>query len=217
MKFDALIFDLDGTLVNSAPDVREALNHAFSPFSASFDLVQIHTFLSHGLEGLIQGAFDAAGLRPTSQQFDAAKTAYLNYYKKNPVVYTHLYPGVLTVLLHLKEQGVKLGICSNKPSETAKLVIQHLKLDEFFTETVAGDDTPRKKPDPFHVELTLRRLGASPEKSAIVGDSIADLQAGRAAGLKTFLFAPEKKMDTALMPLADKVFFEYRDFLASLI
>ena len=183
--FDAVLFDLDGTLINSAPDVGAAVNRLLDtegrrPLAGH----ELRTMIGFGAEDMLSMAFAATGdsLADEDSVHDAVKR-YRGFYKKSPAELTTVYPGVREVLAELAETGVKLGICSNKPHELVELVLTELGMVRIFNAITGGDNVPHRKPDGRHIHLTLEMMGAAGMSAAMVGDSETDVAASRNAGL----------------------------------
>ncbi|MDA1091610.1 MAG: HAD-IA family hydrolase [Proteobacteria bacterium] len=116
---------------------------------------------------------------------DRALERFLDTYAKNPADHSTVYPGVLSVLEGFKAAGVRLGICTNKPTATTPPVLEAMGLDGFFDVISCGDAVPHKKPDGRHVELVVEQLGATIETAAMIGDSENDISAAVNAGIKS--------------------------------
>jgi phosphoglycolate phosphatase len=172
----AVIFDLDGTLIDSDPDIRAALNrvlaaHGLAPLSEA----QVRGMIGDGAAVLVSRAFGAYG----RQAGPAETAAFLADYGAHAVVDTVPYPGMIGALAALKAAGHDLGICTNKPEAAARHVVQTLGLAPYFETIVGGDSTPFRKPDPRHLAATLAAMGV--ERAIMVGDHANDIDA--AAGL----------------------------------
>jgi len=186
----AVVFDLDGTLIDSIPDVCAAVNvmledHGRPPLS----LDTLRGMVGHGAGAMLDKAFEATGGGPTP---DGALARYLGAYRAHPTDNTRIYDGAVELLDILSAAGVVLGICTNKPGEMTRLVLDGLGLHERFAAVVCGDETPYPKPDGRHVTATLAAMGlmeadggAAPLRAVFVGDALPDVQAARAAGLSS--------------------------------
>jgi phosphoglycolate phosphatase len=183
-RHNAVIFDLDGTLIDSAPDVAEALNKTLESVQRStLSLKMIRKFIGHGARNMIQDALKATGDINIETSLDDMIERYLNFYKSDPTSRTQVYPGVFEVLDELTAAHLRLGICTNKPSVMADIVLNQLKLAPYFCGMTAGDDVEHPKPDGRHISQTLKRMEASSEGAVMVGDSQSDLAAARDAGI----------------------------------
>jgi phosphoglycolate phosphatase len=180
----SVIFDLDGTLINSVPDVGAALNRMLEEFCApplSIEIVK--STVGYGPLVMIERALLLAGRPIEDVDLTFCYERYLSYYMARPVADTKLYPGVREVLIQLRSVGFALGICTNKPSVMTTLVLKELGLAQYFNGVAAGDDGPYKKPDGRHVELTLSLMGTQHHKAIMVGDSCTDIEAARDFGI----------------------------------
>lgn len=183
-RHNAVIFDLDGTLIDSAPDVAEALNKTLESVQRSkLPLKTIQKFIGHGARNMIQDALKATGGLKIEVTLDGMIERYLSYYKADPTKRTQVYPGVFDVLEQLTKNHMPLGICTNKPSVMAEIVLDQLNLAPYFCGMTAGDDVKHPKPDGRHITETLCCMGASKEGAVMVGDSESDLAAARDAGI----------------------------------
>jgi phosphoglycolate phosphatase len=185
----AAIFDLDGTLADSAPDIAAALNAALVDDGlAPFDLQAATGMVGAGARMLVQRALAARGVELTAQRLDAVHALFIKHYDANPCVHTKLYPGACETLQTLADAGWQLGICTNKPHVLAKAVVGALGIGAFFGSIVGGSDGVPLKPAPDMVLQVLSDLGCAPRRAVMIGDSKADLGAGQAAGLPVVLF-----------------------------
>lgn len=176
-----VVFDLDGTLVDSLHDIVHAVEvamraHGVAPPGPNV----IAGFVGDGARLLVSRAL---GLSPTEPRVDAVLATYLAYYEAHPVENTVPMPGALEVLDAL--DGVTLAVCTNKPRHIADLVLSRLGISRRFAALVGGGDTARGKPDAEPLLAIARRLGTPPTRLAMVGDGIQDVHCGRAAGAYT--------------------------------
>jgi phosphoglycolate phosphatase len=180
----SLVFDLDGTLIDSVPDVSAALNRMLGDLGAPpLSVKEVQSTVGDGAAVMIERALVAAGQSLLDIDLTLCYERYLRYYREQPVVGTTVYPGVRDVLTALKAQGIAMGICTNKPSIMTALVLEKLDLDQYFKAVAAGEDTPFKKPDGRHVALTLSLMGVRDRQAIMVGDSEADINAARDFGI----------------------------------
>ena len=182
MGFDAIVFDLDGTLIDSVPDVQGAVNRMLADDGRPpITLAQAHDFVGNGARPLVERALAATGTVP--DDIDGHIARYIDFYKRHPADETTIYPGVVRVLDAFAEAGVTMGVCTNKPFEMTGLVLEALGLEGYFRGVAGGDNVPHRKPDGRHVTLTLELMGAGAASAAMVGDSETDVAAGKDAGL----------------------------------
>lgn len=174
------IFDLDGTLIDTAQDVGEALNPTLQEHGLPLlDPEQSARLMGHGLHRFAEGAFARHGLEVSEQ--DVA--AFIKRYEARPVVHTQPYPDVPETLKVLAERGWSLLVCTNKLERLASDILQRVGLLEYFDTVCGSDAAPAKKPDPRHLEATLARAGKLDRPAVMIGDFVADLAAARDYGV----------------------------------
>jgi len=182
-----LIMDLDGTLIDSVPDVCASLNRALhSKDIAPLTPEQVSKMVGHGAWFMIEQAIKASTTE-TTIDIDAMRDLFLSEYSARPVENTVIFPGVLDVLDTFKSQGALLGICTNKPEKTTYPVLDALGLRDYFPAIVCGDTLPYSKPDSRHVHKVIDMLGTDAASAVFVGDSETDVAAARNAGLPIVL------------------------------
>jgi phosphoglycolate phosphatase len=185
-----IAFDLDGTLVDTAPDLVAALN--FSLETAGFAAVE--PAIVQGQIGLGSIAMIRTGLAAQNVDIDEAelnqlREKFLGYYAENTATYSQPYPGALDALDRLEDAGAIAAICTNKPQKLADILLEELKLHARFSAIVGSDSVPQRKPHPEHIMHTLGLAGGTPDMAIMIGDSTPDEKAARAAGLP-FIFVP---------------------------
>ncbi|WP_026310276.1 phosphoglycolate phosphatase [Neomegalonema perideroedes] len=191
----AVIFDLDGTLVDTAPDLVGALNDLLAVLGLPpVTLEQGRAASGRGGRSLIKVGHELAGIDLTEAGVDALYPRYLEHYAARTAVDSAVYPGVTALLDHLEAQGWRLGICTNKPLRFAESLMRALGLRERFGVLLGADSLPVRKPDPRHLVETLERLGVEPDRGILLGDTETDLKTARAVGipvaLTSFGYAP---------------------------
>jgi phosphoglycolate phosphatase len=180
----AIIFDLDGTLIHSMPDVRRALNVTLAEEGRPpLTLDDVRGLVGHGARPMIEGALRLTGGLAPDADIDGFRRRYLAHYAADPIACTTVYPGARQALADLRTAGCVLGICSNKPSVMVTKVLAALELDHLFAGTTGGDDVERGKPHADHLVETLRRMCVGGESVVMVGDSATDVAAARNAGM----------------------------------
>ena len=180
-----ILFDLDGTLVDTAPDLAHALNlQLLNHGKAPLPYESVRPFASHGSRGLVGLGF---GVTPKDANFIAMRDEYLNIYD---TVYTRsplLLAGIADLLQAIESKGLTWGIVTNKPRRFTVGLIESmgLNLEKRAACIVCGDDAPQPKPSPATLLMACEQIGVKPENCIYVGDAERDIQAGRAAGMKT--------------------------------
>ncbi|GHG84446.1 phosphoglycolate phosphatase [Pseudodonghicola xiamenensis] len=181
----AIVFDLDGTLVDSAPDIQAALNDVMAEAGATpFDLASVIRFIGGGIPPLMEQAMQARDL-PMAQHA-ALVARMVEVYGAESTERTRVFPGVIAALGQLRGQGHVLGVCTNKPEAPARHILAALGLAPYFDVLIGGDTLAVKKPDPAPLHAAFAGLGA--EVSLYVGDSEFDAEAARRAGVDFLLF-----------------------------
>jgi len=186
--FDAVVFDLDGTLVDSIPDVIGAMNRVLAEHGRrAVSLDEGRQMVGEGAGALIQRAFGATGAPPEPNAMDQLIRRYLEWYRHYPAVETEVFPGVRETLRTLRDAGVALGVCTNKPHEMVAPVLDALNLSDYFSAALGAGALAFKKPDPRHMNAVIERIGGKPDSAAYVGDGPTDVEAARAAKLPVVL------------------------------
>jgi phosphoglycolate phosphatase len=186
-KVRAVLFDLDGTLIDSAPDLAGAANalrdaHGLSPLPYE----QLRPMVGAGARGMVGVAF---GVAPGDPRFDELRDAFLARYEEGMLERTCVFDGMQALLGALEAAGVAWGIVTNKATRFAVPVAQGLGLSPRAGALVCGDTTAHAKPHPEPLWEAARRLGCDPADCVYVGDDLRDVQAGRAAGMATLIAA----------------------------
>ncbi len=178
-----VLFDLDGTLADTAPDLAAALNAVRReagleplPFEA------IRPAVSHGTAALIRRGLNLA---PEDEGFEAARDALIEHYRADIATRTRLFPGMERVLEQLEARGLPWGVVTNKPAHLTEPLMEALGLSERAGCIVSGDSAARPKPDPAPMYLACEKIGCDSEAALYVGDARRDIEAGRNAGMKT--------------------------------
>jgi phosphoglycolate phosphatase len=188
VPFDAVVFDLDGTLVDTAPDLRAHVNAVLRELGRpGLDLESVRTMVGDGARTLLRRGLEASGGMAEGAELEALYRRFLKSYTADPVRDSAVHDGVVEVLDGLLAADVRLGVCTNKPQAPTDRLLKVLGLDRFFEAIVGGDVLPVKKPEAAHLGAVLERLGAAPARAVMVGDSVHDVGASRALGLPCVL------------------------------
>jgi N-acetyl-D-muramate 6-phosphate phosphatase len=181
----AVLFDLDGTLVDTAPDLGYALNLQRERHGLDFlPDATIRPYASHGSRGLLEIGF---GLLPTDAHFEAMRTEYLDLYTQVMTRQPVLFDGMAEALQAIEQRGLRWGIVTNKPRRFTMPMVAHMGLDVRAGAVISGDDAPQPKPSPQTLLLACERMSIDPQTVLYIGDAERDIQAGQAAGMKTLV------------------------------
>ena len=183
-----IVFDLDGTLVHSAPDLHAATNVALKALGReALDLPTVISFVGNGVEKLVRRSLNATG-GVSDALFKDALALFMDSYEQNMTTLTRPYPGVVDCLTQLKRDGARLGICTNKPTGPARDVCDQLNLTRFF-DVIEGASAGRpKKPEAQPLLDVINALGGVVEDAIFVGDSAVDVETAANAGVALRLF-----------------------------
>lgn len=180
---EAVLFDLDGTLADTAPDLAYALNETLRHFGRDpLPFEAIRPVVSHGGIALIRLGFD---LEPDDAEFEPRRRHLLEVYRDNLCRGTRLFDGMEAVLRELEYRTLPWGVVTNKPSWLTDPLLQAMGLTERAGTIVSGDTCAERKPHPMPIEYACRQLQVAPGRTLYVGDAGRDIQAGRAAGTRT--------------------------------
>lgn len=177
----AVLFDLDGTLADTAPDMARTVNVLRDRRGlAPVPLAQLRRYVSNGARGMVCSAF---GITTDHADYAGLRQEFLDAYAENLFIDTRLFPGMLEVLDGLEARGIAWGVVTNKFERFARPVMEGLGLDARAAVVVGGDTCPRAKPHPDPLLHAARELGVPPADALYVGDDVRDVQAARAAGM----------------------------------
>ena len=186
MKGFLLVFDLDGTLVDSVMDLRAALNEVLRERGhRALSRAEVKHMIGEGVPALVARALAASGADPAEAPM--ALPRFLEIYEANPTQLSRPYPGVPETLATLRRRGYRTAICTNKPQQATLAVMQGLDLLPLFDGIAGGDRFPVRKPHPGHLLQLIAELGARPEASAMIGDNENDAAAARSAAVPLVL------------------------------
>ena len=178
-----VVFDLDGTLIDSTADLAAAVNATLAriaPAAPALPLDRIRSFVGHGAGTLVARALAEAGLPARPEE---VLPVFLEVYRRGMLNETTLYPGVAEGLDLL--EGYALAVLTNKPGDMARAILEGLGVAGRFARICGPEDVPARKPDPAGLRWLMAEAGAGPEATAMVGDSPVDVRTGRAAGVLT--------------------------------
>ncbi|WP_420549747.1 phosphoglycolate phosphatase [Curvivirga sp.] len=183
------IFDLDGTLIDSVPDIHHNINILLQEEGLpSLTLNQTTSFVGNGSKKLVERAFDHFNKKPDSDsELEMLSERFVAHYMDNLTTNTKIYPYVIEVLDYLSLKGHVLSLCTNKPLKPTLAILDELNLAQFFQIVTGGDSYDQRKPSPLPLLKTIEQTNISLENCIMVGDSIYDIEAGQAANIQTIL------------------------------
>lgn len=185
---DVLLIDLDGTLVDSAPDLANALNVLLEEHGRrQLSRESVTHLVGDGARALVKKGFAETGAAATAEAMDGLAARFVEIYSTMATAETRPYPNAVEVLRELRGEGWRLAVCTNKPVGLSRQILDGLDLSELFDAVAGGDSYAVRKPDPGHVLQLLGELDAAPGQAIMLGDSENDFRAGRAAGLPVVL------------------------------
>lgn len=188
-KINTLLFDLDGTLVDSAPDLAAAVNKTLAVLQRdTFAEQQIRTWVGNGAKVLIERAL--SGSQQIDPELDSALAndalgLFLKHYQQDVCVYSKLYAGVAETVQQLKNAGFTLAIVTNKPEKFIQPILDKLQIAEFFCASLGGDSLPEKKPSPQPLLHICQQLNVAVANTLMIGDSHNDILAAKAANMQS--------------------------------
>lgn len=183
--YPVVIFDLDGTLVDSAPDIAEALNRTLEDWQLPrVPEATVLTWIGDGVRRLVEQAFTAAG-----SDIDLARVmpGFMRHYEACLLRSPRLYDGVVPALEALRARNVALAICTNKPSAMVAPLLAHLRVQDYFKMLLGGDSLPERKPSGVPLRHIADAFNVAPDAALMVGDSITDYRAAVDAGMPVAL------------------------------
>jgi len=214
MKFGCILFDLDGTLVDSQADLVFAVNLMLSDLGLkTLPHEQIVSFVGEGMLKLAERALKVSISKPLSQpELDAAMNIFLEHYRAHLLDRTVAYPGTVKALRYLS--ALPLGVVTNKPYDFTMAILTGLGLDHFFKTILGGDSVPERKPSPVPLLNAAAQCHIIPSECLMIGDTRIDIIAGKAAVMKTAGFAGGFRGRAELEAAgADYIFDHYDELL----
>jgi phosphoglycolate phosphatase len=209
-----IVFDLDGTLVDTAPDLARALNYALArqgqpPITAE----TVRALVGMGALVMIEEGMRRAGVTADLQSMLGD---FLVHYEANIAVESRPFPGAVEALERLKDEGATLAVCTNKREFLSRRLLQELALEDYFS-AIAGRDTfSVAKPDPGHLTGTIRLAGGDPSRAVMIGDSDVDVRTAKAAFVPVVLVSFGYASDRAEAPPPEAVIDHFDQLHASL-
>ncbi|MGF1619994.1 MAG: HAD family hydrolase [Rhodomicrobiaceae bacterium] len=184
MTNTSVIFDLDGTMIDTAPDLIATTNYTLGIFGMEpVGEEIIEPAVGLGAKAMLHAAMLSLGREPKKDELDEMLEHFIGYYSDNIAVRSAPFPGLEDALKVLRGEGALLGICTNKRERLAVKLMKTLELDHYFAAIAGADTFPVRKPDRGHLLGTIEAVGGSPQRSVMIGDSLADAKAAQSAGV----------------------------------
>ena len=208
----AVVFDLDGTLVHSIPDLAAALSEILAEEGlAEVPESAAAMMMGDGVAKLVERGFAHAGKNLGASELAALVERFIARYGERPTRLTKPYPDVIDTLRHLREAGHRLAVCTNKHLSLTETILRELSMDGFFGAVLGGDSLPTRKPAPEPLLTALERLGMPTGNAVMVGDSHNDVVAARAAEMMSIVVSYGYCRDGAANLSADRVIDDFSD------
>jgi phosphoglycolate phosphatase len=204
---DLLIFDLDGTLIDSKLDLAHAVNATRAHMGmAALEFERVYSYVGNGAPVLIRRAL---GEQATEEEVEEGLEFFLEYYRDHALDFTRLYSGVKESLVRLSAAGKRLAVLTNKPVRMSRAIVQGLGVAEHFFQVYGGNSFDFKKPNPIGVETLMREAAIPCDRTMMVGDSAVDVNTANNAGVMscgvTYGFQPETLIDPKPDLLVDRI------------
>lgn len=186
----AIVFDLDGTLIDSAPDIMGAINAVLQETGRrTLSLDEVRGMVGDGTRALVERAFAAVdgGAAPQRAAVAPHVEQFRTLYEARMTAETAAYPGVMESLRDLEAAGVRLGLCTNKPDRPARAILSALGMSPYIRAVVGSETAPARKPDPRHLSAVLELIGVGPSEAVMVGDGVNDVTVARALSMPVVL------------------------------
>ncbi len=220
--FDLILFDLDGTLVETAPEIADAVNDTLRDCQLpEVSLAQVRDWIGHGTGALLIQALAFVGLGSveavrSSARFPSIKAVFDAHYQRRCGTRSHLYPRVRETLQDLRARGVRLAVVTNKEGRYTDAVLAAHGLDALLDRVISGDTLPTKKPDPAGVHACLHQFQVPPHRALFVGDSSIDTATARSAGVPVWLLPYGYNMGQPVEACApDRIIADFSALLAA--
>ena len=214
----AIVWDLDGTLIESAPDLAAALNALLAENGEkTHDTAAVRLMIGGGVPKLLERGFRASGTQLEPGRRDSLVPRFMEIYSACATDSTHLLNGAREVLEYCTVAGIRQGLCTNKPASVTRKIIAALEIDHYFASVIGGDSTAARKPDPLPLTTCLDELGIAASRAVMVGDSGADVGAARAAGVPVLIVSDGYSGTPAAELGADLVLEDIRDIPERLV
>ena len=212
-----VVFDLDGTLAETAPDIMRVLNVILVREGLpALPLERARELVGAGARALISRGFNVSGRPLDEETLERLFEDFLLIYAEDVASHSHLFDGVLGALDQLSAEGYLLAVCTNKPILHTRLILDHFGIAQRFASVAGRDSFPFHKPDPRHLTLTIEAAGGDPARAVMIGDSRTDIATAKAAGIPT-ICVPFGYTDVAIETLEPDVIIQHFDALPAAV
>ncbi len=212
-----VVFDLDGTLAETAPDIMRVLNVILERETLpALPLERARELVGAGARALIERGFRVSGRPLDDETLERLFEDFLLIYAEDVASHSHLFDGALDAMSALTDDGFKLAICTNKPILHTRLILDHFGIASQFAAIAGRDSFPFHKPDPRHLTLTIEAAGGDPRRAVMIGDSRTDIVTAKAAGIPC-ICVPFGYTDVAIETLEPDLVIPHFDGLADAV
>ncbi len=212
-----IVFDLDGTLAETAPDIIATLNIILMQEGlAAIGTEKARDLVGAGARALLERGFKLQDTALKPEHLEVLFQRFLTIYADRVADESFLYPGVITALGHLADDGFALAVCTNKPERHSRLLIEALGITGHFAAICGRDTFPVFKPDPAHLLLTIKAAGGDPARAVMVGDSRTDISTAKAAGIPV-IAVPFGYTDVPIETLGPDIIIQHFDGLRAAV
>lgn len=212
-----VVFDLDGTLAETAPDIMRVLNVILVREGLpALPLERARELVGAGARALIERGFRVSGRPLDAETLERLFEDFLLIYADDVASHSHLFDGVLGALDQLSAEGYLLAVCTNKPILHTRLILDHFGISQRFASVAGRDSFPFHKPDPRHLTLTIEAAGGDPARAVMIGDSRTDIATAKAAGIPT-ICVPFGYTDVPIETLEPDVIIQHFDALPAAV
>jgi phosphoglycolate phosphatase len=211
------VFDLDGTLVDSAPDLAAATNHVMRELGLrQVDECDIRPFVGHGALVMVERTAQAQGRELDKRELDELFGVFIAHYTANISANSKPYDGVLAALQDFKDRGARLAVCTNKIETHARALLHDLGMTHYFSAITGRDSVGVSKPHPGHLTQTIALAGGSAARAVMIGDSETDIKTAQAARIPVVAVDFGYSVEPVAMFQPDMIISHYRDLAAAL-
>jgi phosphoglycolate phosphatase len=180
----AIVWDLDGTIIDSAPDLAAALNTLLRNHGkAAVCDASVRRMIGNGVAKLIERGFAERGTTIGTTALQSLQPEFMSIYCERATHLSRLYPGAREAIQAFHESGVPQAVCTNKPEAISRTILHDMELDRYFSCVIGGDSLPHRKPHPLPLQTCLNELGTMAESTLLIGDSAVDVETARAIGM----------------------------------